>query len=74
MLRDELKEMTMKAVDQKEYDEIVGKMKVASKSGKGNIHVAHISDCIIEKLTNEGIFISGMLSLGCDKSYLLSWM
>lgn len=74
MLRDELKEMTMKAIDQKEYDEIIEKMKVAAKSGKGQIHVARISDCIIEKLTNEGIFISGMLSLGYDKLYLLSWI
>lgn len=74
MLRDELKEITIKAMDQKEYDEVVEKMKVAAKSGKVQIHVARISDCVIEKLTNEGIFISEMLSLGYDKLYLLSWM
>lgn len=74
MLRDELKEMTIKTMDQKEYNEVVEKMKVAAKSGKGQIHVARISDCVIEKLTNEGIFISEMLSLGYDKLYLLSWM
>lgn len=74
MLRDELKEITMKAIDQKEYDEIIKEMKVAAKSGKGQIRMANISDCIIEKLTNEGIFISEMLSLGYNKLYLLSWV
>ena len=74
MLCNELKEITMKAIDQKEYDEIVEKMKVAAKLGKCNIRITNVSQCVIRKLESEGILVSGVALLDKGTLYILSWM
>lgn len=74
MLRDELKEMTMKAMDQKEYNGIVERMKHAAKSGRDSIRITNVSQCVIRKLESEGILVSGVALLDKGTLYILSWM
>lgn len=74
MLRDELEEITMKARNQKEYDEIIEKMKDVARLGEGYIYISDISDCVLEKIKNEGILIRQMMLLGIGLTYVLSWI
>lgn len=74
MLRDELEEITMKARNQKEYDEIIERMKHAAKSGRDSIRITNVSQCVIRKLESEGILVSGVALLDKGALYILSWM
>ena len=74
MLRDELKEITMRAMDQKEYDDVVKLMKHAANSGRCTIEVLDISYTVITKLDSEGIFVDGGMYSDEGTKYILSWM
>ncbi|WP_312286893.1 hypothetical protein [Terrisporobacter sp.] len=73
MLRDELEKITLQAMTQTEYNEIVEKMKNAAMLGRDFIYVENISEDIFKKLTTEGIFIRESMMLNAYK-YILSWM
>lgn len=73
MLRDELKEITMKAMDQKEYDQVVKLMKHAANSGRYYARVSNVSQCVIEKLECEGISLSGVTLSDEGTLCILSW-
>lgn len=74
MLRDELKEMTLQAMDQKEYNDIVEKMKDAAKLGLNYIEVSNINGCVIRKLRSEGILICDISTKDKECLYHLSWI